>query len=69
MQAEFSCFTSIPDEVYDYICITSAIYYDEIKKELLLQSVDSSKILPTDFWIQFLWKVLFPNGYVEWKRD
>ena len=53
IREHFSCYRSIPDEGSDYICITSTKYYDEIKKELRLQSIDENKILPVDFWVDY----------------
>lgn len=67
IREHFSCYRSIPDEGSDYICITSTKYYDEIKKELRLQSIDENKILPVDFWVDYCGKSYFPMDLLKGK--
>ncbi|MDE6627132.1 MAG: class I SAM-dependent methyltransferase [Lachnospiraceae bacterium] len=59
-QERYEGYNSIPDREYDYICITPFAVYQEIKDELVLQGVDSDRILPRNYWNEFCQMVYFP---------
>lgn len=62
-----SCFHDIPGEKFDYICITSTLYYGEIKEELLARSIDKDKILPSSFWLAFCRSNYLPMDFIQGK--
>ena len=57
---KYNRYTDISECVYDYICITSSKYYEDIKEELEKQGVQSEKILPREFWMEFCLNTMLP---------
>lgn len=58
--SEFKYCEHVSEVEFDYVCITSTKYYHEIKKELLEQSVDESRILPIKFWTELYQESYLP---------
>lgn len=64
---EFACYQKIPYVQIDYVCITSTLYYSEIKEELLAQSIDEVKILPKNYWLDFYQSTYLPTDVISGK--